>query len=128
MQRIQKLFITFTMVLSIIFSVAGSVTAQENESTWQRIKRTGELRMAVFNYAPYYVKNLSTGEWGGALVSMVQDAAKELKVKFVPIEVGGWSELVLSITTNKVDIAAGMQATPARAASIDFAGPIYWIE
>ena len=35
---------------------------------------------------------------------------------------------MLAISTGKVDMAAGMQATPVRATAIDFAGPIYWIE
>lgn len=108
--------------------VAGVAAAQDDESTWERIKRTGEIRMAVFNYPPYFVKDLSSGEWGGALVEMAKDAAGQMKVDLVPVEVGGWGELVLALTTNKVDLAAGMQATPARATSIDFAGPIYWIE
>ena len=128
MKKIEKKIVVMAVVILTIFCVTGSVAAKEAESTWERIKRTNEVRMAVFHYPPYFVKNLSSGEWGGALVEMVRDAAKELKVKFVPIEVGGWSELVLAVSTGKVDIAAGMQATPVRATAIDFAGPIYWIE
>ena len=59
---------------------------------------------------------------------MAKDVAKEMKVDLNLVEVGGWSELVLAISTGKVDMAAGMQATPVRATAIDFAGPIYWIE
>ncbi len=127
MKKINQIFVVFSIAVLMFFCVAGSATAQKGESTWERIKRTDEIRMAVFNYPPYFVKNLSSGEWNGALIDMVRDVAKELKVKFVPVEVGGWSELVLSISTGKVDIAAGMQATPVRATAIDFAGPIYWI-
>lgn len=112
----------------VALQAATGAMAQENESTWERVKRTGEIRLAVFNYPPYFVKDLSSGEWTGALVEMAQDAADELKVDLVPVEVGGWGELVLALTTSKVDLAAGMQATPVRATSIDFAGPIYWIE
>ena len=109
-------------------SFAGGAAAQDGESTWERIKRTGEVRFAVFNYAPYFVKDKDTGMYDGALVQMAQDVADELKVDLVQVEVGGWSELVLAISTGVVDFAAGMQATPVRATSIDFAGPIYWIE
>ena len=86
------------------------------------------MRFAVFNYAPYFVKDKDTGDYDGALVNMANDVAAELKVDLVQVEVGGWSELVLAISTGVVDFAAGMQATPVRATSIDFAGPIYWIE
>lgn len=115
-------------LLMAVGGVAGSAMAQTNESTWERIQRTREIRMAVFNYPPYFVKDLGSGEWGGGLVEMVRDAAAELKVDVSFVEVGGWGELVLALTTNRVDLVAGVQATPVRATSIDFAGPIYWIE
>ena len=124
---LQKLVGLITAAI-LMFGVLSAASAQKNESTWERIKRTGEIRMAVFNYPPYFVKDLSSGKWEGALVEMARNAAAELKVALIPIEVGGWGELVLSLTTNKVDLAAGMQATPVRATAIDFAGPIYWIE
>lgn len=128
MNAIWKRLVAVAAAGLMALGVAGAAAAQDNESTWERIKRTGEIRMAVFNYPPYFVKNLSSGEWGGALVEMAKDAAGQMKVDLVPVEVGGWGELVLALTTNKVDLAAGMQATPVRATSIDFAGPIYWIE
>jgi polar amino acid transport system substrate-binding protein len=124
-----KTFKAVATATLLTFGIASASHAQDKaESTWERIHRTGEIRFAVFNYPPYFVKDLKTGEWGGALVDMAQNAADELKVKLVPVEVGGWGELVLSLTANKIDLAAGMQATPVRATSIDFAGPIYWIE
>ncbi|NQW08924.1 MAG: transporter substrate-binding domain-containing protein [Alphaproteobacteria bacterium] len=117
------------MILAAVMLIAGaSSVSHAQESTWERIKREGEVKFAVFSYAPYFVKDKSTNEWGGALVEMAKDVAKEMKVKLNMVEVGGWSELVLSIASGKVDFAAGMQATPVRATAIDFAGPIYWIE
>ena len=118
-------------VASAFMAVAlllGSTTSGSAESTWERIKRTGEVKFAVFNYPPYFVKDKDTNEWGGALIEMAKDVAKEMKVDLNMVEVGGWSELVLAISSGKVDFAAGMQATPVRATAIDFAGPIYWIE
>jgi polar amino acid transport system substrate-binding protein len=82
----------------------------------------------VFEYPPYFVRNKSSGEWEGAMVDMGRDIANELKVKFVPVEVGGFAEAVLSLQAGKVDMNFGLQATPIRATAIDFAGPIYWIE
>lgn len=98
------------------------------ESTWDLIKRTGKVRMGVFEYPPYFVRDKASGEWGGAMVEMGKDIAKELKVTFEPVEVGGFAEAVLSLQAGKVDMNFGLQATPLRATAIDFAGPIYWIE
>ncbi len=113
------------LAAAILAGVSGAATA---ESTWERVRSSGELKFAVFNYPPYFVKDKSTNEWGGALVEMAKDVADEMKVDLEMVEVGGWSELVLAISSGKVDMAAGMQATPIRATAIDFAGPIYWIE
>lgn len=100
----------------------------KTESTWDLIKRTGKVRMGVFEYPPYFVRDKASGEWGGAMVEMGKDIAKELKVTFEPVEVGGFAEAVLSLQAGKVDMNFGLQATPLRATAIDFAGPIYWIE
>ena len=100
----------------------------KSESTWDLIKRTGKVRMGVFEYPPYFLRDKSNGEWVGAMVEMGKDIAKELKVEFVPVEVGGFAESVLSLQAGKVDMNFGLQATPLRATAIDFAGPIYWIE
>ena len=113
------------LAAALIFGASSSAQA---ESTWERARSNGELKFAVFSYPPYFVKDKATNEWGGALVEMAKDVAKEMKVDLNLVEVGGWSELVLAISTGKVDMAAGMQATPVRATAIDFAGPIYWIE
>jgi polar amino acid transport system substrate-binding protein len=108
---------------------AGPARAQgKGESTWDLIKRTGKVRMGVFEYPPYFVRDKSSGEWVGAMVEMGKDIAKELKVTFEPVEVGGFAEAVLSLQAGKVDMNFGLQATPLRATAIDFAGPIYWIE
>jgi polar amino acid transport system substrate-binding protein len=109
---------------------AAPVRAQPklSDSTWELIKKTGQVRMGVFEYPPYFVRNKSSGEWEGAMVEMGKDIANELKVKYVPVEVGGFAEAVLSLQAGKVDMNFGLQATPIRATAIDFAGPIYWIE
>ncbi len=100
----------------------------KNESTWDLIKRTGQVRMGVFEYSPYFMRDKASGEWVGAMIDMGKDIANELKVKYVPVEVGGFGEAVLSLQAGKVDMNFALQATPLRATAIDFAGPIYWIE
>ena len=54
----------------------------KTESTWELIKRTGQVRMGIFEYSPYFMRDKKSSEWVGAMVDMGQDIAKELKVKF----------------------------------------------
>jgi polar amino acid transport system substrate-binding protein len=114
--------------LAAAMSVPARAQPKPGDSTWELIKKNGAVRMGVFEYPPYFVRNKSTGEWEGAMVEMGKDIANELKVKFQPVEVGGFAEAVLSLQAGKVDMNFGLQATPIRATAIDFAGPIYWIE
>src|SRR5215475_209281 len=99
-----------------------------SDSTWELVKKNGQVRMGIFEYSPYFMRDKASGEWVGAMVDMGKDIANELKVKFVPVEVGGFGEAVLSLQSGKVDMNFALQATPLRATAIDFAGPIYWIE
>ena len=120
-------------VAAATLAVAGATRparaqSKPSDSTWELIKKSGQVRMGVFEYPPYFVRNKTSGEWEGAMVDMGKDIANELKVKYAPVEVGGFAEAVLSLQAGKVDMNFGLQATPVRATAIDFAGPIYWIE
>src|SRR4029453_14776983 len=112
-----------------VAAVSGPARAQpKNESTWDLIKRTGQVRMGIFEYSPYFMRDKSNGEWVGAMVDMGKDIPTELKVNVVAVGVGGFGEAVLSVQGGKVDMNFALQGTPLRATAIDFAGPIYWIE
>jgi polar amino acid transport system substrate-binding protein len=114
--------------LAVAASIPARAQPKMTDSTWELIKKNGAVRMGVFEYPPYFVRNKTNGEWEGAMVDMGKDIANELKVKYTPVEVGGFAEAVLSLQAGKVDMNFGLQATPIRATAIDFAGPIYWIE
>lgn len=119
------------LLLFTLFAVvqSPSVEAQQrSESTWELVKRTGKVRMGVFEYPPYFLRDKTTGEWVGAMVEMGKDIANELGVKLELVDAGGFGESVLALQSNKIDFQAGLQATPKRATAVDFAGPIYWIE
>jgi polar amino acid transport system substrate-binding protein len=120
-----------TAIVAAATVVAASVPARaqsKTESTWDLIKRTGKVRMGIFDYPPYFLRDKASGEWVGAMVEMGKDIAKELDVKLEMVEVGGFGEAVLSLQAGKVDMNFALQATPKRATAIDFAGPTYWIE
>ena len=114
--------------LAAAVSLPARAQPKPSDSTWELIKKNGAVRMGVFEFPPYFVRNKTSGEWEGAMVEMGKDIANELKVKYTPVEVGGFAEAVLSLQAGKVDMNFGLQATPIRATAIDFAGPIYWIE
>jgi polar amino acid transport system substrate-binding protein len=95
------------------------------ESTIDRIRRTGTLRISVLpGEAPFFQRDLTTGEWSGAAMEMARSIAAPLGAKLVYVE-GTYASSVLDLETNKVDLAFALQPTPARALAIGFSRPYF---
>jgi polar amino acid transport system substrate-binding protein len=107
------------------FGLIGAARADTGpESTFDRVRRTKELRIAVLpGELPYFQKDLATGEWSGACIAMAKDIAKVFDAKLVYTE-STYGNSVLDLQSNKVDIAFALNPTPARALSIGFSHPM----
>jgi polar amino acid transport system substrate-binding protein len=106
-------------------AMIGSAAAQTTtELTYDRIQRTKVLRIAALSgELPYFRKDIATGEWSGACVSMALDIAKlfDAKLEFVESTYGN---SVLDLQSNKVDLAFALNPTPQRAMVIGFTHPL----
>jgi len=68
--------------------IANEARAQQSvESTMERVKSTKVLRIAALpGEAPYFNKDISTGEWSGMCVSMAKDIASQFDGKVEYLE------------------------------------------
>src|ERR1700693_4253718 len=112
-------------VMGLLALTPRSVPAQASaESTVDRVRRTKVLRIAALpGELPYFQKDLATGEWSGACISMAQDIAKVVDAKLEYID-STYGNAVLDLQSNKVDLAFALNPTPARALSISFTRPM----
>ena len=95
------------------------------ESTIERIRRTGVLRISVLpGELPFFRKDLVTGEWSGAALRMARSIADAIGARLEYVE-GTYGSSVLDLQANKVDLAFALQPTPARALAIGFSRPYY---
>ncbi|HEY0120954.1 MAG TPA: transporter substrate-binding domain-containing protein [Rhizobium sp.] len=95
------------------------------ESAFDRIRRTKKLRTAVIaGGAPYYQKDITTGEWRGFYIDMVKDLAKEMEAEPEFIE-STWGNTILDLQSDKIDLFFGVNPTPKRALVIDFSQPVF---
>jgi polar amino acid transport system substrate-binding protein len=95
------------------------------ESAWARIQRTRTLRIgAVAGAAPYYQKDLVSGEWQGFMIDFANSLAKSLDVK-LDINETTWGNAVLDLQANKIDVFFGLNPTPARQLVVDFSDPLF---
>ena len=112
------------MALPLV-AVAGAARADNAaESTFDRVRRTKVLRIAVLpGAAPYFQKDLAAGTWSGACMSMANDIAKVFDAKLEFLE-STYGNSVLDLQSNKIDLAFALNPTPARALSIGFTHPM----
>jgi len=112
-------------VLALAGAASGAARAQgAGESTFDRVRRSKVLRMAALpGELPYFQKDLATGEWSGACISMATDLAKVFDARLEYVE-STYGNSVLDLQSNKIDLAFALNPTPARALSIAFTRPM----
>src|SRR5450830_490977 len=100
-------------------------SAPAGESTFARIKRTKTLRIGgIRGQAPYYNKDLVTGEWVGFMIDFAKSVAASLNVKLEILETT-WGNSVLDLQTRKIDIFFGLNPTPVRREAVGFSEPLF---
>jgi len=123
MGTFRKLGICFLVFAALLMS-ASFVTA---ETTFERIRRTGVMRSAAqVGWAPYWTKNLTTGEWEGFAVEFGKDLANELGVKLEHVESTS-GQSILDLQVNKIEISFCLTPSPKRMLSVDFTRPLYFL-
>ena len=109
-----------------LMGVIGSARAETAaESTFDRVRRTKVLRIAVLpGELPYFQKDLATGEWSGACISMAADIAKVFDSKLEYTE-STYGNSVLDLQSNKIDLGFALNPTPQRALVVDFTATVF---
>ena len=114
---LKRIGVVFAIVTSML--VLNSVADAQTDSTWQAIKERGSLRIGVTQAPPWFYKDPAGTEWTGLGSSVGKAMAKELGVKFEPVEVT-WGTAIAALQANKIDVMFVLDATPKRAMAIDF--------
>ncbi len=115
----RRMALTGLAAAGIALGLPGRVLAQSG-ATLAEIKKRGSLRVGVTQAPPWYSKDPKTGEWNaGVGVAMGKAMAAVLGVKFEPVEVT-WGTAIAALQGNKIDLMYMLDATPERAAAVDF--------
>ena len=71
-------------------AIAASIPARAqpklSDSTWELIKKNGAVRMGVFEYPPYFVRNKQSGEWEGAIPHLLTPVVTEPRKAIVALK------------------------------------------
>lgn len=104
---------------------AQSAPSPAGGSTLDQIRKSGVVRMsAIIGQEPYFNQDLISRTWSGACIEMGNNIAKLLNAKPQWVECT-WGNSVMSLESNKIDLAFAMNPTPARALAVAFTDPIF---
>lgn len=139
----RELLSTMPLALAAAALPLTAVAASESQpvasgdSTWQRIRSSGVLRIGAPVMEPWYFKD-STGSsapgavvsdgvtWRGVAVSFAQAVAEAMNVKLQIVETT-WANAVAGLQTGQFDTFILLDATPTRALSVSFVpNPLLW--
>jgi polar amino acid transport system substrate-binding protein len=114
------------LVGALALAAISSSSALAQQSTWQQIKASGELRIGVTPGEPWYFKDPASGQWSGIGYRMVQQIAQDLGVKLVPVETT-WANCVAALQADQIDVMFVLDPTEERKKAIDFPdAPFFW--
>ncbi len=117
--------LTLFLAMGFIFttSVMGADLELAKKSTIEKILKRGELRVGFESgYVPFEMTD-KKGNFIGFDMDYARRMAKEMKVKFVPVNTE-WDGIIPALMTDKFDIImGGMTITQERNLRINFAEP-----
>ena len=117
---------TFMALTGLALLLAGGVT-QAQESTLDKIRKQGYIRVGFANEAPYSFAT-PDGKLDGESPSVFRHVMARLGVKEVDGVLTEWGSLIPGLRAGRFDaIVASMYITPTRCQQIIFANPTYGV-
>lgn len=111
-----------TISLIAIFALNSTAFAQ---TSLEEIQSSGKLRIGgVTDAAPTFTKDRRSGEWQGIFIDIAESLAKDLGVE-LEVVTTTWSNSILDLQADKIDLMFGLNPTPARAKVINFSSPVF---
>jgi polar amino acid transport system substrate-binding protein len=117
------------LAIGITFFIGFNILPSANaETSLERIKRTGEIRIGYANEAPF-AYTLANGAITGESPEIAKIIFKKMGVKKVKAVLTEWGGLIPGLQAGRFDmIAAGMYVTPERLQQVLFTDPHYQIQ
>jgi len=101
---------------------------REGESTLERIRRTGVVRVGYANEAPYAYLDSENDRLTGEAPEIARAVLGQMEVPRIEGVLTEFGALIPGLKAGRFDmIAAGMYITPTRCREIDFSDPTYCI-
>ncbi len=123
-----SLVLIAVIVFGMAFSCNDPSASRDGESTLDRVRREGAIRIGFANEAPYAFLDPKTGELTGEAPEILRVVTNEMGVSKVEGVLTEFGSLIPGLRAKRFDIiAAGMYITPQRCQQIAFSNPTYGV-
>jgi polar amino acid transport system substrate-binding protein len=124
-------FILICCVAAVVSGVGVSrsspAAAPVQQSVFDRIMQTHEIRCGYVNYPPLLIKDPNTGKFSGIGVDIMERVAQILNVKLVWAEETSWANYIEDLRNNRFDILCNTDFfLPAYAGRVDITSPLFY--
>ena len=118
----------WTYLVLLLTAVGLVACSRESESTLDRVRREGVVRVGYANEAPYAYYEGDSQKLTGEAPEIARRVLQEMGIAEVEGVLTEFGSLLPGLRAKRFDlIAAGMYVTPARCEQIDFSEPTYCI-
>lgn len=116
-------------LLGILLSlVIGAPAFADNESAYERVMHTGELRCGYYMWQPSFIKDPNTHRMSGIFHDAVEELGKALKLKIIWSEEIGLADYPAALASGRIDaMCSSLYVTSERARATDFITPLYYV-
>jgi len=116
------------LILVITFFTFPTYAHEQDESVYDRVMRTGEIRCGYWNWEPLFTVNSNNGKYGGIFYDFMNEFERVSNIKVKWVHDVQYAQLVSDIDTEKVDaVCAGVWPSAKIARQIIFSEPLFFI-
>ncbi len=130
MKNIGQLLITGIIAAAISFAIsshAPGIATKAEETTYDRIMRTHEIRCGYVNYPPLLTKDQNTGVFSGIGVDIMTRVADILHAKLVWAQESSWANYIEDLRNNRFDILCNTDFFPPEyAGRVETTAPLFY--
>ncbi len=107
-------------------ALACPAAERKDESAYDRVLRTGVIRVGYLTSPPGVIRDPNTGKMSGIAVEALDQAAANLQLKVEYVEEVQWGTMIEGLQTGRYEVAMMCWANAARARQADFSLPLFY--
>lgn len=119
---------SFNLILSFFIIISTTAYAEDRETAYERVIKTGVLKCGYAAWEPGVTKDPLTGKMKGMFVEIIEEMARMSNIKVEWASEVDWGQIPEALRSGKVDaFCNGMAADGGRAKNLAYTIPMtYW--